>query len=185
MADLLLVFLGAALLEHALLWRFLDGGAHAAVGRWLPVPISLLILAAMLRLFSTSIPAIPAPAMAYLHSLALVTTAMAVAARPGASALAQDRRLNWLRTWLPLLAANLAVLVFVLLDGRHGNLRAGAGFCLGASLAFYLTMLFVTSLRERVERAAVSRRWQGLPTLALTACLVALALSGYRGLMPW
>ena len=64
-----------------------------------------------------------------------MTTAMAVAARPGASALAQDRRLNWLRTFLPLLAANLAVLAFVLLDGRHGNLRAGAGLCLGASSA--------------------------------------------------
>lgn len=190
MTDLLLVFLGVAYLENLLLWVFLDGGLRAAsgiAGKWLRVAGSLLMLALLLHLFPTTVLAIPPQGVAYLHALAFVATAMAIAPGAEAPALVWDLpRLRLLRMGLPLLVANLAVMVFVLLDGqRSASLRDTLGFCLGASLAFSLAMLFVPPLRERIEGASVPRSWQGLPILTLTAGLVALALTGYRDGLPW
>jgi electron transport complex protein RnfA len=190
MTDLLLIFLGAAYLENLLLWRFFDGDVHGSArihGAWLLVPAALLGLAASARLLPTTVPSIPPQAMAYLHALAFVTTAMAIVSRGEAAVLGPEQLpLQRLRKFLPLLVANAAVLAFVLLHGRPaGDLRDAAAFCLGASLAFCLIMLFVTPLRLRIEGSAVPRRWRGLPIIALTACLVALALSGYRGALPW
>lgn len=185
MTDLLLVFLGAAFLENLLLWKFLDGAGASAgsAGKWQMVPASLLLLTAMLHLLPTGFLTIPPQALAYLQSLAFVSTAMAVVA---ADAARMQPRLQWLRRYLPLLVANLAVLVFVLLDRqRAGGLSDVGGFCLGASLAFLLVMLLAGPLLERVEGATAPRAWQGMPIMTLTACLLALALSGYRGALPW
>jgi len=190
MSDLLLIFLGAAYLENLLLWRFFDGGARGSARThvaWLVVPAALLGLAASLRIFPTAVPPMPPQAMAYLHALAFVTTAMAIMSRGEPAALGPEQlRLQWLRKFLPLLVANAAVLAFVLLHGQQaGDLRDAAGFCLGASLAFYLTMLLASPLLERVQGAAVLRGWHRLPIITLTACVIALALSGYRGALSW
>lgn len=190
MTDLFLVFLGAAYLENLLLWRFFDIGGRTATGiagKLLAVSASLLMLALILRIFPLDLLSVPPRATAYLHALAFVTTAMAIAPRADAPALASDpTRLSLLRRYLPLLVANLAVLAFVALDGRRvHDLREALGFCLVASLALCLAMLLASPLRQRVEGAAVPRRWRGLPILALTACLAALALAGYRGVLPW
>ena len=187
MTDLLLVFLGAAFLENLLLWKFLDGAraSAGAAGKWQLVPASLLMLAGTLRVLPASFLPFPPQALAYLHSLAFVSTAMAVATRPDAAAMLQPG-LRWLRRYLPLLVANVAVLVFVLLDDqRTGSLRGAVGFCLGASLAFFLLMLLVWPLHERIEGSAVPPAWRGIPIMALTACMMALALSAYRGVLPW
>jgi len=190
MSDLLLIFLGAAYIENLLLWRFFDGGIRDSAGMhaaWLLVPASLLGLAAVLRIFPLASPPIPPQAIAYLHSLAFVTTAMAIASRDEAALLGPvSLRLRRLRNYLPLMVANAAVLAFALLRGRQaGDLLDAVGFCLGASLAFYLTMLLASPLLERVQGAAVLRGWHRLPIITLTACVIALALSGYRGALSW
>lgn len=188
MTGLLLVFLGAAYLENLLLSIFFDGGERAAsgiAGKWLIVAGSLLILVLMLHSYPTTIPSVPPQATAYLQSLAFVMVAMAVARSANAPALGPGP-LRILRQVLPLLVANLAVLVFVLLDGHQApSMRDALGLCIGASIPFHLTTLFASPMIERIGGAAVPRNWKGLPIVALTACLAALALTGYRGALPW
>lgn len=191
MTGLLLVFLGAAYLENLLLRIFFDGGGVRAAsgisGKWLIVAGSLLILALVMHGFPTAVPAIPPQAAVYLQSLAFVATAMAAAPLadgpiPGPGV----PRLQSLRQAMPLLVANFAVLTFVLLDGRQSpSLREALGLSLGASLPFLLITLFAPPMLERIEGAAVPPIWKGLPIVALTACLVALALTGYRGALSW
>lgn len=188
MTGLLLVFLGAAYLENLLLWIFFDEGARVAngsAGKWLIVTGSLLTLVLMLQSFPTTILAVPPQATAYLQSLAFVMVAMAVARSANAPALG-PRPLQSLRQALPLLVANFAVLLFVLLDGKQATgMRDALGLCIGASIPFHLITLFASPMIERIEDAAVPRNWKGLPIVALTACLAALALTGYHGALPW
>ena len=123
----------------------------------------------------------------YLQALAFVLTAMAVSpAVIGESFRQAMPRLSKLRRYLPLLVANVAVLVFVLLDDRPDRgLREAAVFCLGASLAFHPATILLSALRERIEESNVPQPFRGMPIIVLTACLVALAMMGCFGALPW
>ena len=188
MTDLLLIFLGAAYLDNLVLMKFFDvtmGTSKKVVAGIFVVAGLLLVLAAALNGFPQAW-RLPPQATAYLHALAFMTTVMTVAQGFGAGARHSQPRLRRLRNHLPLLVANLAVLAFALLDERqaHGLLET-AGFCLAASLTFYVALVLFSSLRERLEVADIPQTWRGTPIALLTAGLMSLALMGYVGSLPW
>lgn len=93
---------------------------------------------------------------------------------------AQSQTLGW---WLPLIAANCAVLGVALL-----NVEAGAGVVpdtlrgLGAGLGFALALVPFAALRERLAEADVPAPLRGAAIQLITAGLISLAFLGFAGL---
>ena len=189
MTELLLIFLGAAYLDHLALIVFFDRPIVApAQGRWALLVACGLILG-LLTAFHAITPGsvtLPPQAQVYLSMLAFTTTILSVAQSRASGASSVHPRLRWLRNHLPLLVANLAVLAFALFDSRRAHpLPDVIGFCFGASLVFHVASVLYSSMRERIEVAAVPRRWRGAPVALLAAGLMALALTGYAAALPW
>jgi electron transport complex protein RnfA len=85
--------------------------------------------------------------------------------------------------WLPLIAANCAVLGVALLNTTD---RSGAAtatlYGLGAGLGFALVLIPFAALRERLATADVPAPFQGAAINLITAGLMSLAFLGFAGL---
>ena len=86
--------------------------------------------------------------------------------------------------FLPLITTNCVVLGVTVLNVQNGyNLFETLISGLGASIGFTLALLLISSLRERLVYAAVPKALQGVPIALISAGLMALAFSGFSGLV--
>ena len=86
--------------------------------------------------------------------------------------------------FLPLITTNCIVLgVAVLNIQENYNLIETVFSGLGASLGFFLALILMSSLREKLEFADIPKSLQGVPIALISAGLMALAFSGFKGLV--
>lgn len=86
--------------------------------------------------------------------------------------------------FLPLITTNCIVLgVAVLNIQENSNLIETVFSGLGASLGFFLALILMSSLREKLEFADIPKSLQGVPIALISAGLMALAFSGFKGLV--
>ncbi len=99
-----------------------------------------------------------------------------------------------LGVYLPLITTNCAVLGVSLTNVQnYGNLSADkqvfsdmvlpsviAGF--GTAVGFAIAIIIMAGLREKMEGNDVPKSFQGMPIVLVTACLMAIAFSGFSGL---
>lgn len=86
--------------------------------------------------------------------------------------------------FLPLITTNCMVLgVAVLNITQEYNLFETIINGLGASLGFFLALMLMACLREQLELADVPKSLQGVPIALISAGLMALAFSGFAGLV--
>lgn len=192
MTDLLLIFLCAAGVEDVVLARYFDRSIDSSckpVNSLRVIGVVLLAGLASLQLSPLWWQS-PAPARAYLQLLVFVTLSVAVGPLhnpridirllPPAQA-----RMLALRVQLPLLVANVAVLLFALLDHRRPHhLLQTVGFCAGASFALLLVRALFSSLQERLEAADLPAMLRGTPIALLTAGIMSLAAMGFTRWLP-
>lgn len=86
--------------------------------------------------------------------------------------------------FLPLITTNCMVLGVTVLNVQNGyNLIETVISGLGASLGFTLALVLMAALRERLVYARVPKALQGVPIALISAGLMALAFSGFSGLV--
>ncbi|MGO1580062.1 MAG: electron transport complex subunit RsxA [Peptoniphilaceae bacterium] len=86
--------------------------------------------------------------------------------------------------FLPLITTNCMVLGVTVLNVQNGyNLIETIFSGLGASIGFTLALLLIASLREKLVYADVPKGLQGVPIALISAGLMALAFSGFSGLV--
>lgn len=189
MTDFLLIFLAAAYVNNLLLIAFFDRAIDASVRHVDGVSIFAGLVLTVITGLHTMLPsswAPPSQAKAFLLALAFTTTVLAIAKSSDIAPRLVRPGLFLLRKHLPLLVANLAVLLFAVLDRSPAiALPATLGFCVVASLAFQLALVLASDLHDRIDMAAVPRILRGEPITILTAGLMALALTGAIGSVPW
>ena len=192
MTDLLLIFLCAAGLEDLVLVMFIDRAVDPASKPVHSLRVSGAILLAGLAALQLSPLSWqpPTPASTYLQLLVFVTLSVAMGPprkthidirlrRP------QQARMLALRVHLPLLVANVAVLLFALLDHRRPHYLAQTlGFCAVASLALLLVRALFSSLQERLAAADLPAMVRGTPIALLTAGIMSLAAMGFARWLP-
>jgi len=85
--------------------------------------------------------------------------------------------------YLPLITTNCAVLgvCLLLVEGKYGFMDATM-FAFASSLGYSLVMVLFAGLRERVALADVPRLFAGPPIGFITASLLALAFMGFSGM---
>ncbi len=89
-----------------------------------------------------------------------------------------------LGVFLPLITTNCAVLGVALLNiTSEYNLIESVFNGVGAALGFTLALVLLAGIRERLDESDIQLSFQGLPIALITAGILALAFSGFQGVI--
>jgi len=89
-----------------------------------------------------------------------------------------------LGVYLALITTNCIIIAVPLKNaGEHYNFFESLAFALGSGLGFGLALVIMASIREKLEVADVPRPFRGLPISFIIAGLIALAFTGFSGLI--
>jgi electron transport complex protein RnfA len=89
-----------------------------------------------------------------------------------------------LGVYLALITTNCIILAVPLINaGEHYNFFESLAFGLGSGLGFALALVIMASIREKLELADVPAPFRGLPISFIVAGLIALAFTGFSGLI--
>ena len=191
MTDLLLLALGASLVNNFVLTQFLGLCPFVGVSRRFEAAAGM----ALATLFVLTLASGASYAMwhwileplglGYLRTLAFILLIAAVVQVTEMLVRASSPLLHeLLGVFLPLITTNCAVLGVALLnlERQHGLLESLV-FGAAAAAGFGLALLAFAGLRERLETADVPAAFRGTPLALITAGLMALAFMGFGGLV--
>ena len=86
--------------------------------------------------------------------------------------------------YLPLITTNCAVLGITLINRPEGySLTGSVVAALGAGLGFTLVLAMMSGIREKLETSRVPKSMKGLPIAFIIATLLGLAFSGFGGMI--
>jgi electron transport complex protein RnfA len=86
--------------------------------------------------------------------------------------------------YLALISTNCIILAVPLMNaGNKYNFIESIAFALGSGLGFALAMIIMASIRERMELADIPAPFRGLPIAFIIAGMIALAFTGFSGLI--
>ena len=89
-----------------------------------------------------------------------------------------------LGVYLALIATNCIILAVPLIASGEGyTFIETIIFGLGSAVGFGLALVIMASIRERLELARVPKPFQGMPIAFVNAALIALAFTGFSGLI--
>lgn len=89
-----------------------------------------------------------------------------------------------LGVYLALIATNCIIIAVPLINsGEHRSFLESIVFGLGSGLGFALALCIMASIREKLELAQVPEPFKGTPIAFITAGLIALAFTGFSGLI--
>ena len=190
MSDLLLLALGASLVNNFVLTQFLGLCPFVGVSRRFEVAAGM----ALATLFVLTLASGASYAawhwileplgLDYLRTLVFILLIAGVVQFTELLVRAMSPLLHQLLgLFLPLITTNCAVLGVALLnvERQHGLLESLV-FGASAGAGFGLALLLFTALRERLALAHVPAAFRGTPIALVTAGLMALAFMGFAGL---
>ncbi len=91
---------------------------------------------------------------------------------------------NAMGVFLPLITTNCVVLGVTILNIQEGyNLIETLTNAVGASLGFFLALILLSGVREKLELADIPEALQGFPIALISAGLMSIAFLGFSGLV--
>ena len=190
MSDLLLLALGASLVNNFVLTQFLGLCPFVGVSRRFEAAAGM----ALATLFVLTLASgasylawhwlLEPLGLGYLRTLVFILLIAAVVQATEMLVRASSPLLHdLLGVFLPLITTNCAVLGVALinLERQHGFVESLV-FGAAAAAGFGLALLAFAGLRERMESADVPAAFRGTPIALVTAGLMALAFMGFSGL---
>lgn len=89
-----------------------------------------------------------------------------------------------LGVYLPLITTNCAVLGVVLINVQKSyNFMESVVNALGTGIGFTISIIILAGLREKIEYNKISPAFKGMPIVLITAGLMAIAFSGFAGIL--
>ncbi|MBF0328974.1 MAG: electron transport complex subunit RsxA [Nitrospirae bacterium] len=86
--------------------------------------------------------------------------------------------------YLALISTNCIILAVPLINaGEHYNFIESLAFGLGSGIGFALALIIMASIREKLELADIPAPFRGLPMAFIVSGLIALAFTGFSGLI--
>jgi len=190
--DLLLLALGASLVNNFVLTQFLGLCPFVGVSRRFEAAAGM----ALATLFVLTLASgasysvwhwiLEPLGLGYLRTLVFILLIAAVVQVTEMLVRATSPLLHeLLGVFLPLITTNCAVLGVALLNlERQHGLVESLVYGAAAAAGFGLALLAFAGLRERLETADVPAAFRGTPLALITAGLMALAFMGFGGLVP-
>jgi electron transport complex protein RnfA len=91
---------------------------------------------------------------------------------------------NALGIYLPLITTNCAVLGITLINANKGySILESVVSALGGGIGFTLVLVIMSGIREKIDLGETPRSMRGLPIAFIIAALLALAFTGFSGMM--
>jgi electron transport complex protein RnfA len=190
MSDLLLLALGASLVNNFVLTNFLGLCPFVGVSRRFEAAAGMALATLFVLTLASGMSyvawhwVLEPFGLEYLRIMVFILLIAAVVQITELIVRATSPLLHeLLGVFLPLITTNCAVLGVALLnlDRRHGLLESLV-FGASAGGGFGLALLLFAALRERIDSGEVPRAFQGAPIALVTAGLMALAFMGFSGL---
>jgi electron transport complex protein RnfA len=189
MGELLLIALGAALVNNFVLVQFLGlcpfmGGSRrveGAIGLGLAIGLVLTVSAGLTQLVDRYV--LRPYDLEYLRLLALlIVIGIAVTGTEALVRRFAPLLQRVLGIYIPLIASNCAVLGVALLNTTASRSFVAALFySAGAALGFGLALALFAGLRERLAYADVPLAFRGAPIAFLTVGILSLAFMAFAG----
>lgn len=89
-----------------------------------------------------------------------------------------------LGVYLPLITTNCSVLGIVIINvQKEYNFVQGIVNALGTGIGFTIAIIILAGLREKMEYNKISPAFKGMPIVLITAGLMAIAFSGFAGIL--
>ena len=89
-----------------------------------------------------------------------------------------------LGVYLPLITTNCAVLGVALTNVQDGNdILTGIVYGFATAVGFTISIVILAGIREKIEYNEVPVSFKGMPMVLVTAGLMAIAFSGFAGLL--
>src|SRR4030065_1602759 len=86
--------------------------------------------------------------------------------------------------YLALISTNCIILAVPLINaGEHYSFIESLAFAFGSGIGFALALIIMASIREKLELANVPAPFKGLPMAFIITGLIALAFTGFSGLI--
>jgi electron transport complex protein RnfA len=188
--DLLLLALGASLVNNFVLTQFLGLCPFVGVSRRLEVAAGMALATLFVLTLASGASYVTwhwilePLGLGYLRTLVFILLIAAVVQVTEMLVRASSPLLHeLLGVFLPLITTNCAVLGVALLNlERQHGLVESLVFGAAAAAGFGLALLAFAGLRERLETADVPAAFRGTPLALITAGLMALAFMGFTGL---
>ena len=191
MEHLLLLFVGAALVNNIVLSRFLgicpfmgvSKSTETAVGMSLSVAFVMTISSAVSFLIDKYI-LVPL-SLEYLRTIVFI---LIIASLVQFVEMVIENTLpelySGLGIYLPLITTNCAVLGVALLNVQFQyNFIEMLIFSFGTAAGFGLALILFAGLRERITYSTVPKYFQGMPIVFIMAGILSLAFMGFSGMV--
>ncbi len=191
MEHLLLLFVGAALVNNIVLSRFLgicpfmgvSKSTETAVGMSLSVAFVMTISAVVSFLTDRYI-LVPL-SLEYLRTIVFI---LIIASLVQFVEMVIEKTLpelySGLGIYLPLITTNCAVLGVALLNVQFKySFIEMLIFSFGTAAGFGLALILFAGLRERIAYSAVPKYFQGMPIVFIMAGILSLAFMGFSGMV--
>jgi electron transport complex protein RnfA len=190
MSDLLLLALGASLVNNFVLTQFLGLCPFVGVSRRFEAAAGMALATLFVLTLASGASYVAwhwllqPLGLGYLRTLVFILLIAAVVQAAEMLVRASSPLLHeLLGVFLPLITTNCAVLGVALinLERQHGFVESLV-FGAAAASGFGLALLAFAGLRERMESADLPAAFRGTPIALVTAGLMALAFMGFGGL---
>lgn len=191
MKELIIVLIGAALVNNVVLSQFLglcpflgvSKKVGTAVGMGGAVIFVITIASACTSLIYDFI-LVPAN-LTYMQTIVFI---MVIAALVQFVEMVLKKispsLYNSLGVYLPLITTNCAVLGVALINvQKEYNLVTSVVNGFGTALGFTISIVIMAGIRERIEHNDISKSFKGSPIVLITAGLMAIAFFGFSGLL--
>jgi electron transport complex protein RnfA len=190
MSDLLLLALGASLVNNFVLTNFLGLCPFVGVSRRFEAAAGMALATLFVLTLASGLSyaawhwLLEPFGLGYLRTLVFILLIAGVVQGTELVVRATSPLLHeLLGVFLPLITTNCAVLGVALLnlDRQHGLLESLV-FGAAAAAGFGLALLLFAALRERIDSGDIPAVFKGTPIALVTAGLMALAFMGFAGL---
>lgn len=190
--NLILLFIGAALVNNFVLVKFLGICAFLGVSKkvdtalGMGAAVTFVMGIASMCTFLVYRYILEPLHLEYLYTLAFILVIASLVQFVEMVIQKMSPSLySALGVYLPLITTNCAVLgVAVLNMQKSYSLIQSVVNGLGAAVGFTIAMLLMAGIRERVEDNEVLSSFKGLPLVLMIAGFMALAFSGFQNLIP-
>jgi electron transport complex protein RnfA len=191
MKELIIILIGAALVNNVVLSQFLglcpflgvSKKTNTAAGMGFAVIFVITISSALCSLIYSKV-LVPfeleyLSTIVFILLIACLVQFVELVIKKYSSAL-----YNALGVYLPLITTNCAVLGVALINVQDGfNLLESVVNGFGTAAGFTIAIIIMAGVRERIEYNDVTESFQGSPIVLITAGLMAIAFSGFAGLI--
>ena len=191
MKEILIVLIGAALVNNVVLSQFLglcpfvgvSKKTNTAAGMGAAVIFVITIASAVTSLIYNYVLA-PAD-LAYLQTIVFILVIACLVQFVELVLKKYSRSLySALGVYLPLITTNCAVLgVAILMIQKEFNLLQSFTYSVSTAVGFALALVIFAGIRERLELDDMPKAMQGIPISLIVAAILAMAFMGFSGLV--